>query len=67
MTSPPGLAGRVRPVRGRAGDADGAAARAAGDLALRARLVRRVGLLRRAIMHGLHPQPVLHLHVQVGL
>lgn len=55
-----GIAGRVRSMRRGLGNADGAPVRSAGQMEFRHRFLRRLGLVRRTLMHSLHSKSVRH-------
>lgn len=55
---PPGISSRQRPLRRHPGHADGAPLRDPGTLVFRPHSLRRLGLLRRALLHRLHPEPL---------
>lgn len=55
---PPGVSSRQRPLRRHPGHADGAPLRDPGPLVFRPHSLRRLGLLRRALLHRLHPEPL---------
>lgn len=55
---PPGVSSRQRPLRRHPGHADGAPLRDPGPLVFRPHSLRCLGLLRRALLHRLHPEPL---------
>lgn len=55
---PPGVSCRERPLRRHPRHADGAPLRDPGPLVVRPHRLRRLGLVRRALLHRLHPEPL---------
>lgn len=55
---PTGVSSRQRPLRRHPSHADGAPVRDPGPLVFRPHSLRRLGLLRRTLLHRLHPEPL---------